>query len=347
MASDDNIPSGLPTTDARRAVKQPPVLFDRTQALLREVEGACNMPVIVFWNSWQASICAGDIPSMYQVLWRTGPMEKAALCIKSQGGDIESALRLVHLMRRYVRHLTVLIASECASSATIMALGADEIHMGPLAFLTPIDTSLLHSLSPIDQISNARVRVSRDELMRIVRLWTSSAKDHHDNPYSDIFQYVHPLVMGAIDRSSSLSAKICNEVLSYHIKDDAQRAKISTTLNSEFPSHGYPITDRAAREIGLNIKGLDDGTNRMLLQLYELYSEMAQRAITDYDTANYHDNQILGLIEARDVQIYYQNDKDLNYLKEERRWQVLNDESSWRKIEVVDGEKRTQRLHVG
>jgi hypothetical protein len=32
----------------------------------------------------------------------------------------------------------------------MIALGADEIHMGPLAFLTAVDTSLRHELSPTD-----------------------------------------------------------------------------------------------------------------------------------------------------------------------------------------------------
>lgn len=64
---------------------------------------------------------------------------------------------------------------------------------------------------------------------------------------------------------------------------------------------------------------------------------MAQKALTDYDENNYHDNEILNILEASGTQIYYQNDKDWNYITSERRWQVLNDESSWHKIKVFDG----------
>jgi hypothetical protein len=73
---------------------------------------------------------------------------------------------------------------------------------------------------------------------------------------------------------------------------------------------------------------------------------MAQKALTDHDEHNYHDNEIVNIVEARGVQIYYQNDKDWNYIKEERRWQSLNDESSWRKIEPVDGKKITSTLYI-
>jgi hypothetical protein len=41
---------------------------------------------------------------------------------------------------------------------------------------------------------------------------------------------------------------------------------------------------------------------------------MAQKALTDYDENNYHDNEILNILEASCTQIYYQNDKDWNYI---------------------------------
>ncbi|MEM1199657.1 MAG: hypothetical protein AAGI06_10150, partial [Pseudomonadota bacterium] len=191
--------------------------------MIREVEEASGVPIISYWNAWNANICPNDVPSMHQLLSRIGKLDRAAIVIKSNGGDIESALRLVHLLRRKVSYLKAYAFGDCASSATIMALGADEIHMGPLAFLTPIDTSLAHELSPINEIQNQRVHVSRDELTRIVRLWSDSAKEHHGNPYTDLFNHVHPLVFGAIDRSNSLSVKVCDEVLSYHIEDTEQR----------------------------------------------------------------------------------------------------------------------------
>ena len=39
---------------------------------------------------------------------------------------------------------------ECASAATMVALGANEVHMGRTSYLTAVDTSLKHQLSPVD-----------------------------------------------------------------------------------------------------------------------------------------------------------------------------------------------------
>ncbi len=327
-------------------IKQPPLLYDETQAIITKVEKQIGTKLLVYWTSDRGSVCDNDVIALYEIFKHIGPTEDISLFIKSNGGDVEASLRLVNLMREYNKRVHALVPLESASAATMIALGADDIKMGPLAHLTAIDSSLVHDLSPIDERNNRRVSVSQDELARIVSLWNANSKEHHSNPYTDIFQYIHPLVVGAIDRSSSLSIKICKEILSFHIKDEAECDRISKLLNSDYPSHSYPITEREAKRIGLNVSTLDSKANDLLLELNALYSEMAQKALTDFNEYNYHDNEILNIHEAKGVQIYYQNDKDWNYIQAERRWQTLNDESSWRKVEKVKGQKVQSILHI-
>ena len=327
-------------------LKQPPLLFDKTQSIIKDLEKTLGVKVIAYWTSHRGNVCANDVVALFEVLEKLGPGKEISMFIKSDGGDVEVPLRITHLIRNYFDRVTALVPMECASAATMIALGADQIKMGPLAHLTAIDSSLTHDLSPIDSINNRKVSVSQDELIRIVKLWNKNKDRNAGNPYTDIFKYIHPLVVGAIDRSSSLSIKICREILSYHIKDEKECARISHYLNSDYPSHSYPITMREARRIGLKVAPLDDKANDMLLALNRLYSEMAQKALTDYDESNYHDNEILNILETSDMQVYYQNDKDWNYIKEERRWQSLRDNSSWRKILHVNGKKVLSEVHI-
>ena len=327
-------------------IKEPPLLFAQTQKTIQELTALTKRHIICYWTSNRGNVCDNDVIALYEILEKIGPSDKAGIFIKSSGGDVEAALRIVNLLRERFDNLVAYIPLQCASAATMICLGANEIHMGPLAHLTAIDSSLRHDLSPIDETDNRRVTVSQDELSRLISLWNSSSKDHHGNPYTDIFKYVHPLVIGAIDRASSLSIKICQEILSYHIESQDECLRISKHLNSDYPSHSYPITAREATKIGLNIKKLDPNINSALLAISERYSEMAQKALTDFDEFNYHDNEILNIIETEGMQIFYQNDKDWNYIKEERRWQILNDESSWRKVEEVDGQQVKSTLHI-
>ena len=327
-------------------IKEPPVLFDKTQELLAHVESAMGCKTFTYWTSDRGMVCDNDVVALYELFKRMGPADEVAVFIKSPGGSVEAALRIVNLMREYYRKVTAIVPLQCASAATMIALGANEIRMGPLAHLTAIDSSLTHDLSPLDDRENRRVSVSQDELARIVSLWDRSSREHHGNPYTDIFKYIHPLVVGALDRASSLSIQICKEILSYHIGSEAEAERISSHLNSSYPSHTYPITLQEAVRIGLNITALDESMNEVLIDLNELYSEMAQKALTDFDEFAYHDNEILNIVEAGGVQIHYQNDQDWNYIKDERRWHTLNDESSWRRIDLESGERVHSMFHI-
>jgi hypothetical protein len=332
-------------------IKQPPVLFEKTQRVLAAIQEALGERVITYWNSFSGSICATDVIALYGVLQSVGKVDRLSLFIKSDGGSGEASLRMVNLLRQHAARLTALVPLDCASAATMLALGADRILMGPLAHLSAVDTSLTHDLSPLDRDNN-RVKVSQDELARVVRLWqgevgeATRSTDLPANPYESLFKYVHPLVIGAVDRVSALSTRLCVEILSYHLDDMDQARKISETLNSGYPSHSYPITLREARHIGLKAEPLDERINHLLLELGEIYSEMGQRAFTDFDDRNGHDNSILSIIEAPGLQTFFQNEKDWHYRAEERRWVTLNDKSSWRKAELADGRLAVSILHV-
>jgi hypothetical protein len=317
---------------AKPKINKPPVLFSETQKIISALEQRLDCTVIAYWDAPNGSVCQDDVLTFYALLRHLGRQKRLALYIKSDGGTGMASLRIVHLLRQYCDHVTVMVPLNCVSAATMIALGADEIRMGPLAFLSAVDTSLTHDLSPVD-INNSRVSVSLDELSRILNLWRKESRGEGANPYTAIFNHIHPLVIGAVDRSSSLSIRLCKEILSYHLKDQKTAERISKALNSDYPWHSYPITIKEAKRVGLNAVPLDQDVNDTLLELHELYSEMGQRALTDYDERNYHDNEILNIIEGRGLQLFYQADKDWHYRTEERRWISMNDNSSWRRLE--------------
>lgn len=326
-------------------VKQPPILFDQTQALLEEITKRLGGPLITYWNNPKGAVCHSDVVALYELLEKFGKQETLYLFIKSDGGQGQASLRIVNLIRQYCQRLVALVPLECASAATMIALGANQIQMGPMAFLTAVDTSLTHSLSPLDR-DNDRVSISLDELTRVIRLWRDNLTPEDGNPYKTIFQYVHPLVIGAVDRAASLSIMLCKELLAHHMDDETLREKIANQLNSSYPSHNYPILFEEAQKIGLKVVHMAPEINALLLQLNEIYSEMGQKATTDFDEIRAHSNEVLNIWEAKNIQIYYQEDKDWFYRMEERRWITLNDDSSWQRIENIDGQQRKTVLHI-
>src|SRR5512133_455060 len=220
--------------------KQPPILFDKTQAIIKDLAKKLGGTLVTYFNNPRGAVCHDDVLALFELLEQIGRQEKIYLFIKSSGGNGQASLRIVNLLRQYCDEVIAVIPLECASAATMVTLGANEIYMGPMAYLTSVDTSLTHALSPIDR-DNDRVSVSLDELTRVVKLWQSQKSGSSENPYQELFQHVHPLVVGAVDRAESLSIMLCKELLAYHIDDSDKADQISRTLNSKYPSHSYPI----------------------------------------------------------------------------------------------------------
>ena len=306
-----------------------PVLTKETQAIFAQFEKVTGLPLLAYWTSSGGSICQNDVMAMSQLLDTRKSGSAVGLFLKSDGGNPEAALRLVHMLRSKFKRIILFAPFECASAATMVALGANEIHMGPTSYLTAVDTSLKHQLSPVDS-RNEIVSVSQDEVSRILRLWKE--QQSKDNPYPEVYRYLHPLVIGALDRSSSLSIRICQELLSYHMPTGKRAELISRKLNSTYPSHSYPITAREARKLGLNVRDLGTREASLLRELNALYSHMANPILTDYDQENHHNHEICNILEVRGRQIYYQVDKDWHYRKEERRWIATNDKSGWQRV---------------
>ena len=338
----------MPKARRRPRVKTPPLLIAKTQALLRKIQARVDGALVTYWTSTSGSVCDNDVMALQELLQGLGPQRQLTLVVKSDGGSGMAALRMVHLLRRYTRRLTLLAPLNCASAATMLALGADRIGMGPLSYLTAVDTSLEHDLSPVDHTNNL-VAVSNDEVERVIRLWRESARGRSAdgvNPYQELYKYLHPLVIGALDRASSLSLMLCREILGYHMKDKAKADRISRQLNSSYPAHQYPITSREARRLGLDVFDLDPDLDELLQDLNLVYSEMGQRAITDFDEMNHHDNEITNILEGGALQVFYQVEKDWHYRKEERRWVPMNDVSAWYLARIKAGRVSKAKFHI-
>ena len=331
----------------RRRLKTPPLLYAKTQRLLGRIEERVTGTLLTYWMSTRGSVCDNDVMAMHEVLREIGPQQHLTLLVKSDGGSGMAALRLVHLLRRHTKRLTVMAPLNCASAATMLALGADSIAMGPLSYLTAVDTSLEHDLSPVDHTNNL-VSVSNDEVDRVIRLWKETIGRDKDsvNPYQELYRYLHPLVIGALDRASSLSLMLCREILGYHMRTRRRRSRIadSSTPRTRRTSTRSPAGRRAAW--GSTIDDIDAETDQLLQELNLVYSEMGQRAITDYDDENHHDNEITNILERRGRQVFYQVEKDWHYRKEERRWVAINDVSSWYRCRRVRGRLSKTRLHI-
>lgn len=78
-----------------------------------------------------------------ELLHAADPSKELHLLLRSPGGDGEVAIRLARMAQASCARFVVVVPDIAKSAATILALGADEIIMGPPSDLGPIDPQVL------------------------------------------------------------------------------------------------------------------------------------------------------------------------------------------------------------
>lgn len=273
-----------------------------------------------------------DVTILSKLLSQAKFQDKIGLVVTSYGGSGEVALRLINLLRNHFKKIVLIAPYQCASAATMLALGCDEIMMGPAAFLTPVDTSLEHPLGPTDPFRES-VSVSENQLQRILKLWGEHKGG--GTPFPELYKYLHPVVIGELDRIHSLSLRICGKLLSYHMADKKKIKRIIHALNFDYPCHSYPITRDEAKKLGLNVRAIEKDLMVLLEGLDDAYLSLAQRREFDRTRRGYSTTDIDTVFEVEGKQIAHVSNMSYAYDKRAKSFEPCYQNDAWSILERV------------
>jgi ClpP class serine protease len=132
-----------------------------------------------------------------------GKIKNVDLFLYSAGGDTMVPWRLVSMIREYCDKFSVVIPYKAHSSATMIALGADEIVMSNLSEISPIDPSTANVFNPLDSANpQNRIPISVEDVMAYFDLAKNKFKIKGDEELSRIFTkfvesnpQIHPLAL--------------------------------------------------------------------------------------------------------------------------------------------------------
>ena len=113
--------------------------------ILKNYDRTLQGYAILFLMEERDSIDGYDLDRLFNALNKSkkvGSLD-VLLILLSRGGSIEPAYQISKICKSFARaKFVVAVPRYAKSAATLIALGADEIHMGPLAQLGPIDPQL-------------------------------------------------------------------------------------------------------------------------------------------------------------------------------------------------------------
>jgi|SRR3990172_8478687 len=264
-------------------------LKDRIQ-IIRELEAVRGSRVIAYVTSdrpppFQAQMAMDIIRRFYNHLSGFQKIEKIDVFLFSTGGDTMVPWRLANLIREYCQHFGVLIPYKAHSAATMLALGANEIIMGPLSELSPIDSSVQtpHNPPNADQPNEPKIPIFVEDVMGFFNLACErigiADQDNLITAFGHLTNRVHPLAIGAIYRSHALTRLLATKLLEMHYTDDVQKraiGRIVDELAEKLYYHSYTISRVEAKKLGIPVVFSQPKLEQLIMRLYEQYEQEMQ-----------------------------------------------------------------------
>lgn len=266
---------------------------EQRNALLTTIEKARDSTVIAYMLHDNAMIADDALPHLYDKLQALGRRERIDILLSARGGVPEVCWRILNLLRDYCNHLGVIIGTRVQGAASLLALGADEIVMGPLSELGSVDSIRKHPLLPRDDQGQS-LPVSLGEIKELVRLLAASGergpgrktkdgvKESSSNAglgsldpgvVSALMQYIHPLAIANIQQADALCRDLTGKALRQHmhIEDPEKTDRLIDLFNGGFQSPLYTAGRREAAELGLRVDEPDRDTWSSIWGLVQLY----------------------------------------------------------------------------
>jgi hypothetical protein len=201
------------------------------------------------------------------------------LFIVSNGGDSTIPWRLISAFREFSDHIGVLVPYRAYSAATLTAIGADEIVMGPFGQLGPIDPTVQNDFNPLDERTNQRIGISVEDVKSYLQFVKTTAEIKGEaevmRAVEGLVAKVHPLALGNVERFIQQSRLIAKKLLKTHMKDASQEAIIETIVDqlaSKLYFHGHPISRVEAAD-ELHLPMIAKSNREMDNALWNLYLE--------------------------------------------------------------------------
>lgn len=237
----------------------------------------------------QTQIGMDVFPYFYELLNQIGRVKEIDVLLYSTGGLTMAAWGLANLIREYCSRFSVLIPFKAHSTATLLALGADEIVMGPMAQLSPVDPTITSPFNPMApnpaQLGQVQLLpISVEDVVSYLNLAREEA-DLKTGPgmievFKKLSDTVQPMALGSVYRAKEQIKLLAGKLLAFHMDSGSKKKEIEDivkVMTKELYSHDYIIGRREAKKvIKLAVADATDQLERQIWSCFKGYADELQ-----------------------------------------------------------------------
>jgi hypothetical protein len=216
-------------------------------------------------------ITEDTVPFLYECLRRTGHTESTDLVLSTVGGAIPTTRQVAMLLRDFTDRLSILVPYRARSAGTLLCLSADELVLGPLAELGPIDSIMASDGPPAADTPGT---ISAED----IRAFRAMAEDWFgiERP-EDRLQVlallaarIFPTSLSSFYRFDKLVREVAADLLRFQLPGEdrhADRDAIVDRLVSGYHAHDAVISRGDARALGLRAVDASSAEEQVLWSL--------------------------------------------------------------------------------
>jgi hypothetical protein len=211
---------------------------------------------------------------LYKQLKEIGHTPKIDLFLHSYGGSVDTPYKVVMLIREFCDEFAVIVPFAAKSAASMLVLGSDEVVMGPISELGPIDPLVKHPIYKDLLVPVQAVWHCLDYLQRSII--TSNDPEIASFMVTPLLNKLDPWLIGDYEKTIKASSQYAETLLSrYMLNDSPEKVKtVTQALTEGYYSHGYPICRREAKELGLKVTEAQGELWDVIWELYLGYEEL-------------------------------------------------------------------------
>jgi hypothetical protein len=241
-------------------------------SLIERLEQLRNSKVLVYFS--YTPLDDTILVPLYKQLKEIGHTKKIDLVLHSYGGAVDTPYKVVMLIREFCEEFAVIVPFVAKSAASMLVLGADEVGMGPISELGPIDPLVKHPVYKDILVPVQAVWHCLDYLQRSII--NSSDPEVTSFMVTPLLDKLDPWLIGDYEKTIKASQQYAESLLSrYMLKNDLERVpNVTQALTEGYFSHGYPIGRREAKDLGLKVTEAHGELWDVIWELYLAYEEL-------------------------------------------------------------------------
>lgn len=256
-------------------------------ALIKALEKARKSTVLVYVTGDRApagaQISDDAVRPLHALLRQQSTAKKLDLFIYTRGGATDVPWRIVTALRQYSANWNVLVPFRAQSAGTLIALGADQIVLGPQAELGPIDPSI-NIMRRVTQPGGGdgtpvQDTVSVEDVMAFVDFVQSRCRIKDEAALSMMLQKLtdrlDAVALGNVYRTHAHIRDVATRILKSRRQPATAAAirGIVKRLAEKVYTHGHAIGKKEAKEIGLPVVEASDVEDKAMWGLLEQYEQ--------------------------------------------------------------------------